>query len=255
MNNSKSNRETLLLSRRMKIMQKLFSRLLIVCIVLGISFAILFITCLYLTFTKKVMLTRSIKCDSNGDINTGIKITDIDFNNTYTISEDDFKLLKRDKYLNRFAAAIVTDFARSRQSVSFYDVKNLIIAAEKYVKLYFPTGPFTKFDLLAIAKYESDFDLRCIGKAGEHGAFQILDWKDALQQIGKSRADIFDPYINTECGCLVLKEKYSHTKDFKMAIIAYNGICKLEDGTISEVYYERFLKAKQYILSIDKKVL
>jgi len=244
-------KDILLLSNRLKKVQKIFSNFMLITIMSWIIFFVIMTIGFYLAITNKLIFARSIAFN-NGKLNESIKVLGERSCNIYTIAEDDYKKLKHDAYLNKFTALLLDQY-HGHHPASFYEIKDILIAVDKYVKIYFPEGTFTSDDLLAIAKYESDFDLNCIGKAGEHGIFQILEWELAAQQIKKDKNKILDPYVNTEAGCLVLKQKYDQFRDFKIAIIAYNGICKSEDGSISEIYYKRFLEAKQFIISIKNK--
>ena len=84
---------------------------------------------------------------------------------------------------------------------------------------------------------ESVFEQYLTGKRGEYGLFQIMPTSAKWAGIDKNH---FDIDVNTEMGFFILKKKYEKYNDYKMGIIAYNGVGK-RGGKISEKYWDLFI--------------
>ena len=50
--------------------------------------------------------------------------------------------------------------------------------------------------------------------------------------------------VNTEMGFRVLDEKYKKQRDYKKAIMAYNGLIRFKSGHYSQKYWKAFLKRR-----------
>lgn len=122
----------------------------------------------------------------------------------------------------------------------------LIKILKPLTKEYFPNGEFTYTDLLAIAYIESRFNFLAIGKAGEVGCFQILDPKTELKELKMANADVFNPEVNAEMACNLLRKKYrgsssnykGSSSNYKEAIIRYNG---------ASPYYDKFIRIRHIV--------
>lgn len=112
---------------------------------------------------------------------------------------------------------------------------------DHYLPKYFPEGPFTKKDFLAIAMVESSFNQYLTGRDGEYGIFQILPESSEWMGIKKNQ---FDVRVNTELSMFVLKKKFDEHKDYKISIIAYNGMAK-KRGKLSEEYWDKFIRYRR----------
>lgn len=121
-------------------------------------------------------------------------------------------------------------------------VRKVLIEVDKYLPKYFPEGEFTRKDLIAIAMVESRFDQYLVGQHREYGVFQILPESFEWAKIKRNQ---FDISVNTQVALFVLKEKYKKHKNYKQAIIAYNGLVRQENGQFSEVYWKKFRKCRE----------
>jgi hypothetical protein len=111
---------------------------------------------------------------------------------------------------------------------------------DKNLDFYYPNGPFTRNDFIALAWVESEFKQYEGGTHGEKGIFQIMpdEFKDF-----DVRKNYYNVDINTTMAFRVLDEKYRKHKDYKKAIIAYNGLV-YHKGKLSEKYWKAFEKRK-----------
>lgn len=116
-------------------------------------------------------------------------------------------------------------------------VRKTLESIDYYLPKYFPNGPYERKDLIAIAMVESGFEQYLTGKKGEYGLFQIMPESAKWAGVDKNQ---FDIEINTEMAFFILKKKHKKYQDYKMGIIAYNGVVKLKGGNISEKYWELF---------------
>jgi len=120
-------------------------------------------------------------------------------------------------------------------------IKDALIAINRYLPNYFPEGPFTKKDLLAIIMVESSFNQYLTGRHKEYGLYQILPESSDWAGVKRNQ---FDINVNTELALFVLQKKFQEHKDYKMSIIAYNGVVKSK-GKINETYWEKFIKYRK----------
>jgi soluble lytic murein transglycosylase-like protein len=162
-------------------------------------------------------------------------------------------VLEKDKYYNTLAGAIVEYYAGQKQSVSFVDIKTTLKLLDALVPTYFQNHEFKPEDFIALAVIESSFDKYSIGKRGERGMFQILNWKQALLDIDDPLANPFDIKINIRMSCQVLKQKYIERKTYKDSIIAYNGYVLDSQGQVIEKYWKSFLQAQKLIKELKER--
>jgi soluble lytic murein transglycosylase-like protein len=107
--------------------------------------------------------------------------------------------------------------------------------------------------ILAIIRAESEFNVNAESKTGAEGLMQIQlnIWEGELKTKGilKQRSDIYDPFVNIEAGCYILRSYLDETKDFNKAMDKYLGAKSKEykDG-IKKYIGEIFM------LSITSKV-
>lgn len=122
-------------------------------------------------------------------------------------------------------------------------IRETLQAIDTYLPQYFPNGPYTRRDLIAMAMVESGFDQYLVGTHKEFGIFQIMP--EACKDAGVRRNQ-FDIKVNTELALTVLSWKYQEHPDYKVAIIAYNGLVK-KSGKLSEAYWKKFIKARKAV--------
>lgn len=170
-----------------------------------------------------------------------------------SITRLDLEKLKKDHYYNRYASLIVDYFYSKGVPIKFSDIKTILEVTDKVVPKMFKDKRFSVLDLRTIAMYESRFNLRRKGHHGEKGPFQIKDIKWALKGIGKPEADIWDTKINCEAACFILNKKYDEHKDFRKAIIGYNGIV-YKNGKLRDIYWREFVRVKGLLKDIEKKL-
>ena len=218
---------------------------LLVSIVLVVLFFIIRIS-----YMNKDVIVRAITF-KEGQIKSEVKLLR-DARESLTVSAEEFQSIKQDQLRTRLASAIVEHYYSKGSPTSFKSVKRLICAIEECVPKYLKGTPFTVEDMMSLVSIESCWDTNEIGKHGERGAFQILDYKSALKEIGKPWSNPLDPYVNTEMGCHVLKQKYSKYKDYKKAIIAYNGYILGDNGEPIETYWEIFKSIRPTIKHLKK---
>ncbi len=80
----------------------------------------------------------------------------------------------------------------------------------------------------AVVKVESNFDHTAISPCGAIGLMQIMP--ETAADLGYSRDDLLDPYLNLAAGTLYLAQQYSHFPEIqhfiermKFALASYNG--------------------------------
>jgi hypothetical protein len=126
-------------------------------------------------------------------------------------------------------------------------IEHVITAIDKYCEKYFPNKQFVRQDFIALAMLESDFHQYEVGTSGEVGVFQIMK-----MHIPKYIRNPFDISINTRLAMRVLRDKFEEHRDYKKAIIAYNGIVRLKrkHGAWSEKYWNSFQARKELLTEI-----
>jgi hypothetical protein len=119
-------------------------------------------------------------------------------------------------------------------------IVNVLKTVDCKLPKYFPNGPFTREDLVAMAWLESAFNQYEVGTHGERGIFQIMPGEFKEHNVYKNKYDIA---TNTEICLKVLSEKYRSYPDYKKSIIAYNGLV-YSHGKLSQKYWRAFEKRK-----------
>jgi hypothetical protein len=120
-------------------------------------------------------------------------------------------------------------------------VVEMLKEIDKNVSKYYPDGPFTRNDFIALAWLESGFHQYEGGTHGERGIFQIMPGEFHDFNIHKN---YYSVDINTRMAFRVLDEKYKQHRDYKKAIMAYNGLVKLKHGKYSQKYWKAFEKRR-----------
>lgn len=130
--------------------------------------------------------------------------------------------------------------------------KEVVIAMLKAIDVnmpkFFPNGPFTRNDFIAIAWLESSFRQFEDGTHGEKGLFQIMP--DEFESYYVNPKYFYGVNTNTKMAFRVLNGKYKIWHDYKKAIIAYNGVVRLKNGKWSEKYWKAFQKRKEKVDSV-----
>jgi hypothetical protein len=177
---------------------------------------------------------------------------------TYSVNSlvrvQETSLLSRDVFYSNYSAKLVDYVASSNIPVKFSDVQRSLKTIDSNLPKYFPNKEFTLEDLIAIALFESHFVASQVGRHGEKGIFQILDWPSAARGINKPNANPFDPASNTEAGLFVLKQKFDQHKNVKLSIIAYNGYRVDGDGKVVEDYWKQFQIYKSRVMQMRKEI-
>ena len=122
-------------------------------------------------------------------------------------------------------------------------IRETLQAVDTILPKYFPDGPYQRKDLIALAMAESSFDQYLVGSHKEFGIFQLLPESCRWAGIRKNQ---FDIRVNTEMALFVLHQKYEERKEYKKAIIAYNGYV-IKKGKVSDIYWKRFLKFRRVL--------
>jgi len=151
-------------------------------------------------------------------------------------------------------ASIKTELAYYKQAAILNDLlfregtpvhMNVVVAMlkeiDKNLIKYYPEGPFTRNDFIALAWIESAFHQYEGGTHGEKGIFQIMPDEFHDFDIHKN---YYNVTVNTKMAFRVLDGKYKKHKDYKKAIQAYNGVVKFKSGKWSERYWKAFEKRK-----------
>ncbi len=148
-----------------------------------------------------------------------------------------------------YAGKITDYYYDNHRPVRFSYVHNTILAVQKYRKIVFDNKTFSDLDLLALAMIESDFNPYAISHKNAVGVFQITHVDEYIKSSSGFK-DPFDIYCNTRMGLEILRDKYNHHKDRKMAIIGYNGIVHDEDGNVRDNFYIKWLNARSILDSM-----
>ena len=120
-------------------------------------------------------------------------------------------------------------------------VVDMLKAIDKNIDKYYPEGPFTRNDFIALAWIESGFHQYEVGTSGEKGIFQIMPDEFKDYNVHKN---YYNVNINTRMAFRVLDGKFKKYPDYKRAIMAYNGLVKNRHGKYSEKYWKAFQKRK-----------
>jgi Transglycosylase SLT domain len=119
-------------------------------------------------------------------------------------------------------------------------VVSMLKEIDKNLVKYYPKGPFTRNDFIALAWIESAFHQYEGGSKGEKGIFQIMP--DEFHDF-KVHTNYYNIDVNTHMAFRVLKGKYDKHHDYKKSIIAYNGLI-YHHGKLSQKYWKAFMKRK-----------
>jgi hypothetical protein len=106
---------------------------------------------------------------------------------------------------------------------------------------YFPKGPFTAADIVAIGMVETRFNPRSIGTSGERGVFQVMPY------YGKGR-NLAELSLNTRLCLKILAGKYREHPDRRRAVIAYNGYI-VRHGKLRENYWRLFCRQRALLIA------
>jgi len=170
-------------------------------------------------------------------------ISSLSFYHVTVLKKQVKDLHKTNRYTEE-ATKLSTYYYQQDIPVNFKTILETLDAIDRFLPRYFPNGPFTREDIIALAMVESCFNQYCTGTSGEKGIFQIMPagFKDM-----RVKRDHFDVDINTKAALFVLKQKYVEYKDYKKSIIAYNGVVKYKSGQWSEKYWKRFTKLREVV--------
>ncbi|MGH7974885.1 MAG: transglycosylase SLT domain-containing protein [bacterium] len=112
---------------------------------------------------------------------------------------------------------------------------------DKNIATYYPNGPFTRTDFMALGWLESEYKQFERGTHGERGIFQIMPCEFKDYDVHKN---YYNVDINTQMAFRVMQTKFDKHHDYKMAIMAYNGLVKVKGGHFSQKYWKAFEKRK-----------
>ena len=139
-------------------------------------------------------------------------------------------------------AAVLNDLLfREGTAVNTQVVVTMLKEIDKDLATYYPKGPFTRNDFIALGWLESEFRQYERGTHGERGIFQIMPDEFSDFDIHKN---YYNVDINTQMAFRVLDGKYQKHKDYKLAIMAYNGLVKMKNGHYSKKYWKSFEKRR-----------
>ena len=142
-------------------------------------------------------------------------------------------------------ATLLTDcLYREGTPVSTKTIKETLETIDLLLPKYFPNGPYTREDFIAMAWLESGFNQFEIGTHQEKGIFQIMPNEFVEGDVKLNKYDIL---TNTQLCMSVLQGKFQKFPDYKKAIIAYNGVVRNKNGRWSEKYWKSFEKRKEII--------
>lgn len=158
------------------------------------------------------------------------------FTKAHTLSVENEADLKYYKQAAKLSDILFKEGTPVRMQVVVDMLKNI----NKNLLVYYPKGPFTRNDFIALAWTESEFRQFETGTHGERGMFQIMPGEFSDFDIHKN---YYDVDVNTRMAFRVLDGKYQRQCDYKRAIIAYNGLV-YHKGKLSEKYWKAFLKRK-----------
>ncbi len=138
------------------------------------------------------------------------------------------------------AAALNDLLFRENTPVHMNVVVAMLKEIDKNLAQFYPNGPFERTDFIALAWVESEFKQYEGGLHGERGIFQIMP--DEFRDFDVHK-NYYNVDVNTAMAFRVLTEKYRKQHDYKIAIIAYNGLI-YHKGKLSEKYWRAFEKRK-----------
>ena len=157
-------------------------------------------------------------------------------------------------YNDQSKAAIQTELEYYKQAAVLNDLlfkegvpvhMNVVISMlkeiDKNIVKFYPDGPFTRTDFIALGWLESEFKQYEPGTHGERGIFQIMP--DEFQDFDVHK-NYYNVNVNTLMAFRVLQSKYKKYPDYKTAIMAYNGLIRFKSGNYSQKYWNNFEKRK-----------
>ena len=112
---------------------------------------------------------------------------------------------------------------------------------DKNLLAFYPKGPFTRNDFIALGWLESEFRQYEHGTHGERGIFQVMPCEFKDYNVHKN---YYNVDVNTQMAFRVMDVKFQKHKDYKIAIMAYNGLVKTKNGKYSQKYWKSFEKRK-----------
>lgn len=150
-------------------------------------------------------------------------------------------VLKTDLQYYKQAAALNDLLFKDGTPVHMNVVVSMLKEIDKNILVFYPHGPFTRNDFIALGWVESEFKQYEGGTHGERGIFQIMpcEFKDF-----DIRKNYYAVDVNTQMAFRVLSAKYQKHHDYKTAIMAYNGLIKFKSGHYSQKYWKAFEKRK-----------
>ena len=150
--------------------------------------------------------------------------------------------------LSRAQEIDVNLFRRIKEhaSINTYEEKSTVLKALKCINMYRPyilkNIPFDDIDIAAIILIESHFDRFAVSNKGAMGLMQVTHTEYFEKTFGE--IDYFDITQNIVAGMKVLRDKYNHHNDKRIAIIAYNGII-INGSRIVDTYWRKFVVARR----------
>jgi hypothetical protein len=142
------------------------------------------------------------------------------------------------------ATALTDCLYQEGTPVSTKVIKETLEAIDATLPKYFPNGPYTREDFVAMAWLESGFDKYSLGTHNEKGIFQIMPDEYADNQVTQNKYDI---KTNTKLCMIVLLGKFHSYPDYKKAVIAYNGVIRMKNGKWNEKYWKSFQKRREVV--------
>lgn len=139
-------------------------------------------------------------------------------------------------------AAVLNDLLfREGTPVHMNVVVQMLKEIDKNIAIYYPNGPFTRTDFIALGWIESEYRQFEEGTHGERGIFQIMPGEFQDLDI---RKNYYTVDVNTQMAFRVIDAKYQKYHDYKLAIMAYNGLVKTSSGHYSQKYWNDFTKRR-----------
>ena len=139
-------------------------------------------------------------------------------------------------------ASVLSDLLfREGVPVNMKVVVTMLREIDKNIIVFYPKGPFTRTDFIALGWLESEYRQYERGTHGERGIFQIMPGEFRDFDI---RKNYYNVDINTQMAFRVMDGKFQKHKDYKLAIMAYNGLVKTKNGKYSLKYWKSFEKRK-----------
>jgi len=220
--------------------KKILTKLRRWVIFLGISLIVLLSGNIYLSMkiitfnhTKRLLQTVQLMKDTIENL----KNVNNQASLTITKANQIIQKGKEELFRDILAGIIVEHFAGLKFKVDFFECIEIVRCSQIYAK-----HPFSYIDLLTLAWVENDFNSDIDGKFGERGVWQILKWENYCKQL-----NINDPRkIENNCkmAMLELQNKYERKKNYKDAIVSYNGWV-IKDGEVSRTYYKNFISKRR----------